>query len=59
VSAELIDKVLSGEQVTTHDQNTYEKLCKQLDDIGVDYVSGDIDPFYPDEPYYVELNGRI
>jgi hypothetical protein len=56
---ELHDKILAGEQVTTNDKGIYEKLCKALDEDGVDYVSGDIDPHYPDEPYYIELNGRI
>lgn len=53
---ELYEMILSGETVTTHDENIYKELSEKLSTNGVDFVSGDIDPMFPDEPYYIELN---
>jgi hypothetical protein len=52
----LYKRVLAGETVTTFDKEVYNTLCEMLNKKNVDYVSGDIDPNYPNEPYYVELN---
>lgn len=56
VALALYNRVLSGETVTTYEKEIYDTLCKMLSENNVDFISGDIDPSYPDEPYYIELN---
>lgn len=56
MSLNLYNRVLAGEMVTTYEKEVYDELCKKLTENGIDFVSGDVDPLYPEEPYYVELN---
>ena len=54
------NRVINGETVlldnTIENKIIYSAVCDMLQENNKDFVSGDIDPNYPDEQYYIELN---